>query len=500
MPASGPHFQRPHRTLPLAAALAAALAVLAADAHALDAANMSPLRLRESAQARLFQQFPGPRPARPPQGPAMLRAVTSCADDGPGSLREAVTNAEDGDNIDLSELACATITLTTGAIAVPVPDLVVLGPGRHRLAIDGGGVDRVFIHPYGGALILASLTVRNGRDRETGFDVAGGGCIASAGYLTLDDAQVEGCYSGGEGAYGGGIYAYSLTMRNSTLSGNVAHGVHENAGTAAFGGGAFVYTMDLTGSTLSGNLADHSPNPPRTSYDIGGGLITVRGGTVAGSTVESNTSQGRAGGVATFGDVVISNSTFSGNHARSEMAGALFLRRPATARIANSTFTGNEAATGGGALWLMTDGTNLESSLLWDNRPTEIGASAAVTLTGGHDLVGNADAGIALPSDTLHADPLLGPLAWNGGPTRTHALGSASPALDAGSDLDALGYDQRGEGFARVHGAGPDIGAFEQQPVPAVVAAPVPALSTGLMALLAAGLGALGLHRRRARG
>jgi hypothetical protein len=469
-----------------------------ADAGALDRASMSPLHLRDSA-ARIFARFPGPRAAHPPAGPGVLRAVTSCADDGPGSLREAVTLAGDGDNIDLSDLACSAITLTTGAITVPVPDLAVLGPGRERLAIDGGALDRVFIHPYGGALIFAGLTLRNGRNRETGFDVAGGGCIASAGYLTLDDVQVSGCYAGGEGAYGGGLYAYALTMRNSVLTGNVAHGVHEAAGTAGFGGGAFVYTMDLVDSTVSGNLADHAANPPRTSYDIGGGLVAIRGGTVTGSTIDTNTSHGRGGGIATFGDVTLSNSTLSGNHAESEMAGALFLRWPAAARIANSTFSGNRAAAGGGGLWLAADGTRMESSLAWGNTPADIAASAPVTIAGDHDLVGIADPSVTLPPGTLDADPRLAPLAWNGGPTRTHALGAGSPALDAGSDPDGLAFDQRGNGYPRVHGAAPDIGAFEQQPVAAAAPAPVPALSTWIALLLAAALGLAGLWRGAAR-
>jgi hypothetical protein len=63
----------------------------------------------------------------------------------------------------------------------------------------------------------------------------------------------------------------------------------------------------------------------------------------------------------------------------------------------------------------------------------------------------------------FHADPLLGPLADNGGPTQTHALLPGSPALDHGANPDELAFDQRGAGFARLSGAGVDIGAFELQ-------------------------------------
>jgi hypothetical protein len=59
------------------------------------------------------------------------------------------------------------------------------------------------------------------------------------------------------------------------------------------------------------------------------------------------------------------------------------------------------------------------------------------------------------------------PLASNGGPTRTHALGEGSPAVDAGNNAAELEFDQRGEPFARVSGTQADIGAYERQQPPA---------------------------------
>jgi hypothetical protein len=58
-------------------------------------------------------------------------------------------------------------------------------------------------------------------------------------------------------------------------------------------------------------------------------------------------------------------------------------------------------------------------------------------------------------------DPLLGPLANNGGKTLTHALLPGSPALDRGSNPPKLVEDQRGSGFDRVIGLAADIGATE---------------------------------------
>ena len=76
------------------------------------------------------------------------------------------------------------------------------------------------------------------------------------------------------------------------------------------------------------------------------------------------------------------------------------------------------------------------------------------------NLVGTAAAPI---------DPLLGPLADNGGPTQTLAVLAGSPALDAGNNALSLNFDQRGAGFARVSGTAADIGAFEHQVSPPAI-------------------------------
>ena len=77
-----------------------------------------------------------------PHRPAGTIAVTSCDDSGPGTLREAFTTAVTGDLIDLTTLGCSTISLTTGALVTSVDDLTVQGPGAAALAIDAGGASR----------------------------------------------------------------------------------------------------------------------------------------------------------------------------------------------------------------------------------------------------------------------------------------------------------------------------------------------------------------------
>ena len=63
--------------------------------------------------------------------------VQNCDDAGAGSLRAAVDSAADGDTIDLTQLQCSTISLSTGAILIGVADLTLQGPGNHQLTLDG---------------------------------------------------------------------------------------------------------------------------------------------------------------------------------------------------------------------------------------------------------------------------------------------------------------------------------------------------------------------------
>ena len=73
------------------------------------------------------------------------------------------------------------------------------------------------------------------------------------------------------------------------------------------------------------------------------------------------------------------------------------------------------------------------------------------------------------PGDRRNANPLLGALRNNGGQTDTQALGSGSPAIDAGLGCPAT--DQRGVG--RPLGPACDIGAFEAAAAPQVPNEPV---------------------------
>lgn len=401
---------------------------------------------------------------------AVTTAVTSCADDGTaGTLRSVVTGANDGDTVDLRGLACGPITLTQGVIPIYVNTLSLIGDGADKTVIDGNAADRVFLQYGYYALNLSNLTVRNGFNQVSGYKVAGGACILSNAYVTLDHAAVQDCTAVGEGAYGGGVLAPGLTMYTSTVSGNTARGSLLTTLTASYGGGAFAYrgSAALYDSTVSGNRAVGDPANSFGTYDTGAGLFTDEGGYILRSTFNDNYTDGTGGGIATHGPLIVANSTVSGNTATKKTGGGIFATDVALS-IVSSTIAQNAAARGGGVYGggfpSFGFGIILQSSIVANNFVSsgfaDIDARTARQASGSNNLVVDAQDGI-LPADTLRSDPQLLPLGFNGGPTQTHAIASTSPARDAGYNPQGFATDQRGAPYVRVSGPSADIGAFE---------------------------------------
>jgi hypothetical protein len=155
--------------------------------------------------------------------------------------------------------------------------------------------------------------------------------------------------------------------------------------------------------------------------------------------------------------------------------------------IAFSTITNNQATIGGGGIWTSSDTSTsvLSHAIVAGNsRVTDGSPPVADDLAGngtfelGYSLVGTAIGAINTTPGTINyfgVDPLLGPLANDGGPTQTHALLPGSPAIDAGDPTiqhDPDQFDQRGDPFLRVaDGDLPDdividMGAYEAQSRP----------------------------------
>jgi hypothetical protein len=175
-----------------------------------------------------------------------------------------------------------------------------------------------------------------------------------------------------------------------------------------------------------------------------------------------------------IGEIFISQTTISGNTA-SQGGGGVYNWR-ALIQILSSTLTLNEAdANHGSGFYSAADATTIVvMSIIAGNLGTDVDQDAfGYVQSNGHNLIGAGSATgafVAVGDITEVEDPLLAPLADNGGPTFTHAPREGSLAID-GTDVTSGEFDQRGEPFARVvDGDGDgfawaDIGAFElQQP------------------------------------
>jgi hypothetical protein len=378
--------------------------------------------------------------------------ATDCADSANTdcTLRQAILdgNNDPGSTITFRSGLSGRITLGSGLPFIFVP-MTISGPGAGQLAIDGNGAGRVFdiYTDTGDDVSISGLTITNGSTSGPGA-----GIRSKYADLTLSDAVVSGNDAeqngGGVDAYDGG----SLTIENSTISGNSSGGRGGGVATNAFGG----TEATIRNSTISGN----------SGVDFGGGVYLdfmspalVENSTIYGNRITaSGSASASGGGIYAYGAPVgnpgqtILGSTITHNSApRGGGIGAGGAADYATTRVRNSIVSGNSAPDGPD-LSTYTDGGSLE---------------VAFSLIGGVD----PDATLNQTGPNLFGqDPQLGPLADNGGATKTQKPAATSPAIDQGAAF-GLGSDQRGLGRPfeipsipnAAGGDGSDIGAVELQ-------------------------------------
>lgn len=367
-----------------------------------------------------------------PQPAPTVRTVTNANDSGPGSLRQALMNANSGDTITFSSgLNGQVITLTSEQLTINA-DVTIIGPGANLLTIRRSGVVgtsafRIFSIPPARNVTISGLTISNGNAHGSPVD-AGGGIYSHQGNLTVDACALSGNVADKGGAIcndGGNNLIATLTLTNSTLSGN----------SATTGGG--VYNGALPDGTFQDRFAITS---------------------IANSTFTGNAASNDGGGIynlSGFNSLSVVNSTFNDNTAP---RGSAVETSSASCTVGNSIFK-----SGGPGPSITKDGSNppindLGYNLISDS-PTNVN--------------GNLFSGA---TNQLNTDPRLGPLQDNGGATFTHAPLADSPAIDKGKNLamDAcsgpIPTDQRG--FPRPirfstainepsGGDGSDIGAVE---------------------------------------
>jgi hypothetical protein len=435
--------------------------------------------------------------------------VVNRNDSGPGSLRQAVldANATPGpDTIRFDSRVTGTIALTSGALIVTDP-LTLEGPGRDLLTLDGSAVPTIIqveddlsiahlklANAAGDAikqakwewvsqLILvdsiiqgstaAALNTPKVIDTYIASSIITGngeGVWVDGSYLTISDSTITD--NGGTGIR---MFGPGLTIENSTISGNGSDGIvavgaqprirHTTiSGNKGDGARLVVYyyhggSLTAEDSVISGNGGDGVDG--RHAYIARCTIGNNHGSGIAGyaSISDSTIKENGEGGLRGGGN--ISNCTITNNRSPFDGAGI-----SGDSRIENSTIIGNISEGSGGGFRAFSSTSVISNSIISGNR-----AAADPDLSGyfkveysliqdrGQSVINETVSG----SNIIGQDPLLGPLADNGGPTETHALRRGSPAIDRG-DPDFTpppDFDQRGPGFDRLVNGRIDMGAVE---------------------------------------
>ncbi len=422
-------------------------------------------------------------------------------DGGPGggacSLREAIKHANGSIGADTINLFGGYYALTlaggddsavVGDLDIRSSDLTIRGAGAGNTIVDASalGQDHAFeVDTYAESItvVIENMTIQNAgwaaiANRPTG-DATVNNCVLSScgqfglynrGVMSVDGSVVEFCTTSGIKNFTGARTTITDSIiRNNSVVGSLGHGggmmnegigvtvtvirtqFHDNTAQRC-GGGIYNLrcTLNVIDSTFTGNRANTPP--PSITQACSGGAIYNGGG-----------------------NVTITGSTFSGNNAANvygrggAISNAYYYSYPATIKLTNTTVSGNvayaeggissTAGVPGGAANVVT----LANCTVTNNNPGGLnvyagGGAFPVPVVTIHNsiIAGNSGGNVSAPITSqlfciTGGDPMLAPLANNGGYTLTHAPLAGSPAIDGADPAgctdangDPLWVDQRG--------------------------------------------------------
>jgi hypothetical protein len=370
--------------------------------------------------------------------------VTTTADDGAGSLRDAVEDANGTEGLDLITFsATGTITLASGHIAIS--DAVeIQGPGAGDLTLNGDDDSRIFSInsvPKPGVTI-SGIHFTEGQPGDCG---CGGAIQNFDGKLTVASSSFDDNHA----TWGGAIESFQgkLTVKQSEFT--------QNTASDDIGGGA-IHVGDGRKTKISKTAVFQNQ-----TNGVGGGIVLNGGKSkVDSSTVSGNESADHDGGISIDdGKVTVINSTVAGNLTAGFGGG---IGNSAKLKVLSSTVAGNEAF-GGGGIAGEVKSQSVTNSIVADNTAADEGQDMLGKFKTNYSLVEvKQDAKLKGKHNIFGEDPVLGPLGPNGGPTETIPLaGTNSPAYNEASKKSSPKRDQRGEDRDRK----PDMGAYELVPV-----------------------------------
>ncbi len=358
-------------------------------------------------------------------------------------------------------------------VAVTLRDLTIADGDAG--ASDGGAISS----------LESDATLALERATVVSSEAADGGAIRSDGVLSLSETLLSDNSASGSG---GAVEqaGSSLTVASSRLAANEAvvdgGGVRVESGASAAFSASEISANEVTagdggGISNAGGLSLEKSTLDSNEALSGGGIQSSSGGVIVASTLSANRAGGTCGGGAGDGGAIeqsapgggglaLVNSTISGNSAGCRGGGIRVFDSAASTDLTAVTVSENSALSGGGGVDNEADvnGSStlvLRGTILSGNPPVGCGGDGP-RLSGG----GNLDSGTSCgsgSSDLLGTEPVLGPLRFTGGPTRTRLPVTFSPAVNALAGC-IVSTDQRG--VARPVGGRCDIGAVEASPAP----------------------------------
>ncbi len=390
--------------------------------------------------------------------------VTKLADTNDGvcdadcSLREAIAAAGANGNTISDNIYFAyplfgtlqTITLDPNLGPLVLDSSVFLvGPFTVGVNISGGDATRVFDIPTGGGGLFQSINVING----SGGKSAPGGLSITGGQVSLlyciisDNRGGDGFFGHNGGAGGLSIFSGIVNLSSSIVNNN--QGGKGGGGGRGGDGGIYVSSnaaCHIHSSTIAlnrggnGGAGTSSPNlgSPNGGDGGAGGLVSYLNTTINHSTIALNT--GGTGGT---------NGTSSGTFGKNGAGGVS--QKGSYFTLSHTLFAFNASIS-------TNVGGDIDGKVITDNGYNLVSQTFGTT----------EENGLTGTGDILNVNPVVdNDIKDNGGFTKTLALRTGSPALNAGdpSITGQNSYDQRGGGFPRVSGGRIDIGAFESQEV-----------------------------------
>jgi len=381
-----------------------------------------------------------------------------------------------GGEVDLS--SCAITSNSGGAVKASVaaavePPPTITATGTTFSSNTGGSALDVIDY----STMLDGCTFSGNQQTTSGL---GAGIAIEAGSgVARSHTIVSSTFSGNTAGGGAGISIDNVSgtpiqIDGCTFTNNVASGLSGYGGAAIL---SFTSGMEIIDTTFTDNHAT-------AANDNGGAILAPqRALSCRGCTFSGNTATGTGGAICATGIAAV-NSTFTGNSAGSN-GGAIYVDNPALAKalqLANVTISGN-TANGGGGISGGSPSVVVKNTIIAANTAA-VGPDCVGAVTSqGHNLIGKgtgcgftSTTGDQVGTAAAPIAPGLGPLASNGGPTKTMALVPGSPAIDAGDPAGCtdfatpapmpLATDQRDEARPTdgdgVGGAACDIGAFER--------------------------------------